>query len=100
MKLLFDYLRVLAFAIALAFAGTQTASAQATPLASSEKELLEYLKDCPPGHPCRGRVTIPDQKSRVLVQDGRAWQERMEGPVKTWGAWFLLGVPVLLALFY
>ena len=101
MKLsLFCLFRVLAFAIALAFAGTPTASAQTTPPTSSEKELLEYLKDCPLGQPCRGRVTIPDQNSRVLVQNGRAWQERMEGPVKTWGGWFLIGALVLLALFY
>lgn len=100
MKLCFDCFRALVFATALAFAGTQTVSAQVTPPTSSEKELLEYLKECPLGHSCRGRVTIPDQKSRVLVQNGRAWQERMEGPLKTWGGWFLIGVLALLAFFY
>lgn len=92
--------RVLTVAIALAFAGSLTASAQTTPPAANEKELLEYLKKCPPGQTCDGRVTIPDAKSGTLVQDGRKWQERMEGPVKRWGGWFLIAVVVLLALFY
>jgi formate dehydrogenase subunit gamma len=92
--------RILAVAAMLAFAGSLTASAQTTPPAASEKELLEYLKNCPPGQTCQGRVTIPDQKSATLVQNGRMWQERMEGPVKRWGGWFLIAVVVLLALFY
>jgi formate dehydrogenase subunit gamma len=92
--------RVLAVAVALAFAGSLTASAQTTPPAANEKELLEYLKKCPAGQPCEGRVTIPDSKSGTLVQNGRMWQERMEGPVKRYGGWFLIAVVVLLALFY
>jgi formate dehydrogenase subunit gamma len=94
-------LRILAAALMLAFAGALSASAQTTPPAANEKELLEYLKRCPQGQVCQGRVTIPDQKSSLLVQDqGRMWQERMEGPVKRWGGWFLIAVLVLLALFY
>ena len=92
--------RILAVAAMLAFAGSLTASAQTTPPAANEKELLEYLKTCPPGQTCQGRVSIPDQKSNTLVQNGRVWQERMEGPVKRWGGWFLIVVVVLLALFY
>jgi formate dehydrogenase subunit gamma len=92
--------RILALAVVLAFAGSLTASAQTTPPAANEKELLEYLKKCPPGQNCEGRVSIPDAKSGTLVQNGRMWQERMEGPVKRWGGWFLVGVIVLLALFY
>ncbi|MBL8663760.1 MAG: formate dehydrogenase subunit gamma [Candidatus Odyssella sp.] len=92
--------RILALALVLAFAGAHTASAQTTPPAASEKELLEYLKKCPPGQVCQGRVSIPDSKSATLVQDGRMWQERMEGPVKRYGGWFLIAVVVLLALFY
>jgi len=93
--------RILAVAVMLAFAGSLTASAQTTPPAANEKDLLEYLKKCPPGQVCEGRVTIPDQKSGTLVQDqGRSWEARMEGPVKRWGGWFLIAVVVLLALFY
>jgi formate dehydrogenase subunit gamma len=92
--------RILAVAVVLAFAGSLTASAQTTPPAANEKELLEYLKTCPPGQACPGRVSIPDQKSGTLIQNGRKWQERMEGPVKRYGGWFLVGVIVLLALFY
>src|SRR5262245_44165654 len=92
--------RVLAVAVVLAFTGSLTASAQTTPPAANDKELLEYLKKCPPGQACEGRVSIPDTKSGTLVQNGRLWQERMEGPVKRWGGWFLIAVVVLLALFY
>ncbi len=94
------FFRALALAVVLAFAGSLTASAQTTPPAASEKELLEYLKTCPPGQVCPGRVSIPDQKSATLIQNGRMWQERMEGPVKRYGGWFLIAVVVLLALFY
>jgi formate dehydrogenase subunit gamma len=92
--------RIFAVALALAFAGSLTASAQTTPPAANEKELLEYLKKCPAGQPCAGRVSIPDDKSGTLVQNGRLWQERMEGPVKRYGGWFLIGVLALLVLFY
>ena len=92
--------RISTLAIVLVFAGSLTASAQTTPPAANEKELLEYLKKCPAGQVCEGRVTIPDTKSGTLVQNGRVWQERMEGPVKRWGGWFLVAVVVLLALFY
>jgi formate dehydrogenase subunit gamma len=100
MKVLTHLFRILAVAVILAFAGSLTASAQTTPPAANEKELLEYLKKCPPGQTCEGRVSIPDSKSGTLVQNGRVWQERMEGPVKRWGGWFLIAVIVLLALFY
>ena len=100
MKVLTHLFRILAVAVILAFAGSLTASAQTTPPAANEKELLEYLKKCPPGQACEGRVSIPDSKSGTLVQNGRVWQERMEGPVKRWGGWFLVAVIVLLALFY
>ncbi len=101
MKTMFVHLlRVLAVAGALAMAGSLTASAQNAPPPANEKELLQYLKDCPQGQVCRGRVSIPDTKSGTLVQNGRMWQERMEGPVKQWGGWFLIAVLVLLALFY
>lgn len=93
--------RVLAVTAMLALAGALTASAQTQPPPAAEKDLLEYLKTCKPGQPCDGRVSIPDQKSATLEQDhGRTWQERMEGPVKKWGGWFLIGVLVALALFY
>ncbi len=92
--------RVLTLAFALAVAGSLTASAQSAPPPANEKELLQYLKDCPQGQVCRGRVSIPDTKSGTLVQNGRLWEERMEGPVKRWGGWFLIAVVVLLALFY
>src|SRR5262245_47833295 len=90
------------FALALSLAGGPSpAAAQNMPPAASEQEMLRYLKDCPLGQVCRGRVTIPDQKSASLVQDeGRIWQEFMQGPVRHWGGWFLVGVLAALGAFY
>ncbi len=92
---------VFAVVLIVAFAGVFTAEAQTQPPPADEKSLLEYLKRCPPGQVCEGRVTIPDDKSATLVQpQGRNWQERMEGPVKRWGGWYLVGMLVVLGLFY
>src|SRR5262249_47918163 len=66
-----------------------------------EQEMLQYLKECPLDQICRGRVKILDPKSTSLVQDeGRTWQEIMQGPVRYWGGWFMLGVLAALVAFY
>src|SRR5262249_32973512 len=91
--------RIAAVALALAFAGSLTASAQTTPPAANEKELLEYLKKCPAGQICEGRVSIPDTKSGTLVQNGRLCQESIEGPGNRWRGWVHRAVLVVLALF-
>ncbi len=99
-RALAEIFRALAVVVALSFAAAPVA-AQTAPPPVDEKALLEYLKKCPPGQVCDGRVSIPDAKSATLVQtQGRAWQERMEGSVKRWGGWFLVAVVVLLGLFY
>jgi formate dehydrogenase subunit gamma len=94
-------LRAAALALALATAAAPAALAQNMPPAASEQNMLDYLKVCPPGQLCQGRVTIPDGKSATLMQDeGRVWEARMQGPVKWWGGGFLLAVLGLLAAFY
>ena len=48
-----------------------------------------------------GTVSIPDKKAGQLVQsEGDAWRAYRNGPLSTYGAWALLGVVVVLALFY
>ncbi|MGB0749883.1 MAG: formate dehydrogenase subunit gamma [Magnetospiraceae bacterium] len=48
-----------------------------------------------------GNVSIPDQQAAVLVQsEGDNWRAWRNGPVSTYGAWFLGGVLVALALFF
>lgn len=49
----------------------------------------------------QGTVSIPDKKAGQLVQsEGDNWRAFKNGPLATWGAWALLAIIVLLALFY
>lgn len=49
----------------------------------------------------RGTVSIPDKNAAQLVQsEGDNWRALRNGPLATYGAWGLLGVVVLLVLFY
>jgi formate dehydrogenase subunit gamma len=49
----------------------------------------------------QGYVSIPDKKAGVLVQsEGENWRNWRNGPVSTYGSWALLGMVVLLALFF
>jgi formate dehydrogenase subunit gamma len=98
------FLALVAVAALALFAAAPGALAQTQPAApppANEGQLLEYLKNCPPGQTCQGRVSIPDGRSNVLVSPtGRPFADRMEGWVKRYGGWFLIAVVVLLAAFY
>jgi len=49
----------------------------------------------------QGTVSIPDKKAGTLVQsEGETWRAIRNGPLSTWGAWALLGIVVVLALFF
>lgn len=49
----------------------------------------------------QGNVSIPNKQAGVLVQSGgETWRELRNGPLKTYGAWVLLGMIALLALFF
>ncbi len=48
-----------------------------------------------------GTVSIPDQKAGILVQsEGDLWRAVRNGPVSKYGAWSMLGIFVLLLLFF
>jgi formate dehydrogenase subunit gamma len=48
-----------------------------------------------------GSVTIPDQKAGILIQSsGETWRAIHNGPLPEWGAWGMLGMIILLALFF
>lgn len=48
-----------------------------------------------------GSVSIPDAKAGQLVQaHGDNWRAFKNGPLATWGAWGMLAVVVILALFF
>lgn len=49
----------------------------------------------------RGKVSIPDKKAGQLIQsEGDNWRAWRNGPVSTYGIWGLLGIIILLALFF
>jgi formate dehydrogenase subunit gamma len=49
----------------------------------------------------RGTVSIPNEQAGVLIQsEGDNWRAIRNGPLSTYGVWVLLGVIVLLALFF
>lgn len=48
-----------------------------------------------------GTVSIPDKKAGVLIQyEGQLWRELRNGQVPRYGAWAILGIIVLLAIFF
>jgi len=49
----------------------------------------------------QGTVSIPDKKLGVLIQsEGENWRAVLNGPVKVYGSWLLLGMIAVLALFF
>jgi formate dehydrogenase subunit gamma len=49
----------------------------------------------------RGTVSIPNKQAGVLIQsEGDNWRAFRNGPMSTYGAWGLLGIVALLALFF
>ena len=49
----------------------------------------------------QGTVSIPDQQAGVLVQsEGDNWRAFRNGPLMTYGAWIVLGMIGLLAIFF
>ena len=49
----------------------------------------------------RGTVSIPDKQAGQLVQsEGDNWRAFRNGPMSVYGAWAMLGMLILLALFF
>ena len=49
----------------------------------------------------QGSVSIPDAKAGQLIQSqGESWRAWRNGPLATYGGWGLLGIVILLALFF
>ncbi len=49
----------------------------------------------------RGSVTIPDPNAGILIQSsGETWRAIHNGPLPEWGAWGMLGMIVVLGLFF
>jgi formate dehydrogenase subunit gamma len=76
-------------------AAQQPDSVNPTANAVSEQQLLDELQRV------QGRVSIPDRKSSVLIQpEGRDWRQFHESTLPWIGAIAILGVLVLLVVFY
>jgi formate dehydrogenase subunit gamma len=92
-----------AFVVALILAFAVPAGAQqpssVNPTASSVKE--QQLLNALQGGSIGGRVSIPDQKSGTLIQPGgRDWRQFHEVTLRWIGAFAILGMLVLLVVFY
>lgn len=49
----------------------------------------------------QGNVSIPNRQAGVMIQSyGESWRNLRNGPLSTYGAWWLLGMIALLALFF
>jgi len=102
-------LRLLVGALALGFiiavsapssAQTRNPDGSINPTASAVKEeqLLNALRG---GDSVSGRVSIPDQKSGTLIQpEGQAWRAFHQGTLLWVGAIAILGMLILLVVFY
>jgi formate dehydrogenase subunit gamma len=97
-------MRFIAGALALALmvmiapaAAQQPSSVNPTASAVKEQQLLDALR----GGQISGRVSIPDQKSATLIQPaGRDWRQFHEVTLRWIGAFAILGMLVLLVVFY
>jgi formate dehydrogenase subunit gamma len=92
----------LILALMLLFGGIATATAQQRPAPEPGRDLsnnAEMWRGARQG--VRGYVSIPDQKAAVLVQsEGENWRNLRNGPISTYGTWLLLGIVLVLALFF
>src|SRR5260370_23283903 len=49
----------------------------------------------------QGYVSIPNKQAGVLVQsEGENWRNLRNGPISTYGTWLLLGIVIVLAVFF
>lgn len=49
----------------------------------------------------RGNVSIPDKKAGILVQsEGESWRSVRNGPLSVYSAWALLGIVIVLAIYF
>jgi formate dehydrogenase subunit gamma len=90
---------VIAAGLPLASAPAYAEAAKPAAGAADDATLLKYLQTNPGD--VRGRVSIPDAKSSLLIQpEGRAWRELREGAVSILGYVLILGILAVLVIFY
>jgi len=88
-----------AFVLAIAVPAVAQQPSQVNPTASSVKE--QQLLNALQGGGIGGRVSIPDQKSGMLIQPaGRDWRQFHEVTLRWIGAIAILGMLIILVAFY
>lgn len=81
----------------------QPSSVNPTASSVKEQQLLDALRAGTPGTgtTLQGRITIPDQNARNLIQpQGQAWRQMHQGLMHWIGAVSILGMLALLVVFY
>jgi len=64
--------------------------------ATSDAEFWREMR-----HGKAGSVSIPDKMAAILIQsEGENWRAIRNGPLSTYGGWALLGIVIILALFF
>lgn len=103
---------LLAFLLAIGAAATVSAQPSSNPTAAeqpveghvpgntlgtaSDADLWRAVR-----HGVAGNVSIPDKKAATLVQsEGELWRSLRNGPLALYSSWALIGMIVLLALFF
>lgn len=77
----------------------QQPQAQGSPMGRTSATEAEIWRGVRQG--MQGTVSIPDKKAGVLVQsEGENWRNMRNGPESTYGAWLLLGMIVVIAVFF
>ena len=77
----------------------QPPQAQGAPMGRTSATEAEIWRGVRQG--MQGYVSIPDKKAGVLVQsEGETWRNLRNGPVSTYGAWMLLGMVVVIAVYF
>jgi formate dehydrogenase subunit gamma len=90
---------VVATAPAAPVLAQQQPQAQQAPMARTSATEAEIFRQIRQGQ--QGYVSIPDKKAGVLVQsEGETWRNLRNGPISTYGAWLLLGMVVVIAVFF
>ncbi len=69
------------------------------PLGRTSATEAEVMRQIRQG--AQGYVSIPDKKAGILIQsEGENWRNFRNGPESTYGTWILLGMVIVLAVFF
>lgn len=98
-RILFAVLTVMAMALTLDAPALAQVSGQVPGESLGNTSDSEFWRSIRQGN--AGQVSIPDSQAGVLIQsEGDNWRALRNGPLSVYGSWAMLGMVVLLALFF